>query len=242
MDEHFGDAKEAIEELRDLLPGSDFIRSKLKSVIDQKLADDTLRGQIKSLLGFTPGKAPEIVLRDRIIDAIEGKTEKWADDSEKAVNTVLAAISREVPLLESLIPKLHEAITEAIQEKRKQLSIKIAEKVTSATAYKTIVTKLHKSGARISETITGKDNRIAAASKAAEDLLNRVQGVINKADTLLKNAAEKKITLGVFSERKSIVPVIISFALTYPPGSRFTIRWLPESRINLTYNNQTQRI
>ncbi|MEJ2422986.1 MAG: hypothetical protein P8101_00810, partial [Candidatus Thiodiazotropha sp.] len=99
MDEHFGDAKEAIEELRDLLPGSDFIRSKLKSVIDQKLADDTLRGQIKSLLGFTPGKAPEIVLRDRIIDAIEGKTERWADDSEKSVNTVLAEISREVPLL-----------------------------------------------------------------------------------------------------------------------------------------------
>jgi hypothetical protein len=203
MDEHFGDANEAIEELRDLLPGSDFIRSKLESVIDQKLADDTLRGQIKSLLGFTPGKAPEIVLRDRIIDAIEGKTEKWADDSEKAVNTVLAEISREVPLLVNLIPQLREAITEAIQEKRKQLSIKIAEKVTSATAYKAIVAKLQKAGARISETIAGKDKRIAAASKAAEDLLNRVQNVINKADTLLKKAAEKKITLGVFSERKS---------------------------------------
>ena len=218
LGDHFGDAKEAIEELRDLLPGSNFIRDKLAAVIDENLDDETSRKQIKTLLGFTPGQAPETVLRDRIIDAIEGKSEKWADEGEKAVNTVLAEISREQPLLESLIPKVREAITKAIQEKRKQLPIKVAEKVGSNDAYKAFAARLNQAGAKISGTIKGKDKRIAEASKGAEELLDRVQGVINKAESLLKKAAEKKITLRAFSERKSIAKEGLDLRFDMFPG------------------------
>jgi hypothetical protein len=204
MGDHFGEAKEAIDELSDLLPGSDFIRGKLETLIDEKFQHADTKKRITSLLGFTPGTTPEAVLRDKIIDAIEGKSEEWANSGEKALNAIVVEVTRVVPLLKELVPEIHEAITESIEAKRELLVAKMTEKVTSADGYKRLAKKLNKAGAAIPKTLSNLDKRIEEATSAARDLLNRIQRVVNKAESLLKTAAEKKITLNLFSQRKSI--------------------------------------
>ena len=208
IEEHLGKAEAALTQFEELLPGSDYIKNKMASVIDDKFNNSDFKQDIKVIVGLDASRTPEEVLRDRIIGTIETSADGWSDKIDTAVpaivDEVLSGLIRFTPNLPDIKTTVEDAIQAALEEKQAALMQKVKDSIVNANVYKSVAKNLNEAGANIPKTVSNTQKGVAQAATALQSLLTKLQNRISKIRDLAQVAAEKTISLKVAAERKQI--------------------------------------
>ena len=206
IEEHLGNAKDALDEFGDLLPGSAILSEALASVIDDHLQDPTLRKEIKVLTGIDASASPEDVFRDRIIGIIETSADGWSANIAAAVpgivNTIVAGLERYSGALPAVRAKLESIVLAVLEKKHERLKQTITQTVTTVPIFRRIANKLQIAGIALAQDVSTKQKRIDAINAGASELLDRLQRRIGRLQDALQTATEKTLTLRITAERK----------------------------------------
>jgi len=207
IEDHLGEAKSALDEFKDLLPGSDYIENKLTSVIDNTFDDNEFKKAIKGLVGLDSSITPEQALRNRIIGVIETTADGWSDSINTAVpgivDEVIDGIKHYTPNFPDVKQKIEEAVKKALEEKQKELNEKVKAAIPDSSSYKKIAKKINAAGEKIAATTTDIQKGVDNATNAVKKLLNRLQKKIDTLSELYKVATEKTVSLKITSQRKA---------------------------------------
>ncbi len=206
IEEHLGNARDALDEFKDFLPGSIDLNKELARLIDKHLDKPELNNKIKVLVGIDSSSSPEEVLRDRIIGVIETSADGWAEQASAAVpgivNYLVEGLGRVSVVVPDIQTELESIVLETLERKQELLKKKITQTVTTSQVYKRIAGKLEKAGVAITQDVSGKQKRIEAITSAAIELLGRLQKRINRLQDALQTATEKTAALRIASERR----------------------------------------
>jgi hypothetical protein len=206
IEEHLGNARDALDEFKEFLPGSVDLNRELAMLIDKHLDKPELNKKVKVLAGIDSGSSPEEVLRDRIIGIIETSADGWSEQVSAAVpgivNYLVAGLGRLSVVMPDIQTELENIVLETLELKQELLKKKITQTVTTSKVYKRIAEKLEKAGVAITQDVSSKQKKIEAITSAAIELLNRLQKRINRMQDALQTATEKTVALRIASERR----------------------------------------
>jgi len=206
IEEHLGNAKDALDEFKEFLPGSVKLNEELAKAIDKHLKKPQLNQEIKVLVGLDSSASPEEVLRDRIIGVIETSADGWSEHVSAAVpgivNYVVAGLERYSAVLPDIRTALENTVLEALELKQGRLREKIAKTVTTSKVFNRIAGKLENAGISVTQDISSKQKKIDAITTGAVELLNRYQKRISRLQDALQTATEKTLALRIASQRK----------------------------------------
>ena len=206
IEEHLGNAKDALDEFKEFLPGSVKLNEELANLIDKRLKKPQLNKEIKVLVGLDASSSPEEVLRDRIIGIIETSADGWSEQISASVpgivNYVVAGLERYSAVLPDIRTALENTVFDALELKQDLLRKKIAKTVTTSQVFNRIAGKLENAGVAITQDVSSKQKKIDAITSAAIELLNRLQKRISRLQGALQTATEKTLALRIASQRK----------------------------------------
>jgi len=206
IEEHLGNASDALDEFKEFLPGSIDLNKELARLIDKHLDKPELNSKIKVLVGIDSSSSPEEALRDRIIGIIETSADGWSEQVSAAVpgivNKLVAGLGRLSAVMPDMQAELENIVLETLELKQDLLKKKITQTVTTSQVYKRIAEKLEKAGVAITQDISSKQKKIEAITSAAIELLSRLQKRISRMQDALQTATEKTVALRLASERR----------------------------------------
>jgi len=206
VEEHLGNARDALDEFKEFLPGSVDLNKELAKLIDKHLDEPELNKKIKVLVGIDSSSSPEEVLRERIIGIIETSADGWSEQVSAAVpgivNKLVAGLGRLSAVMPDMQTELENIVLETLELKQDLLKKKITQTVTTSQVYKRIADKLEKAGVAITQDVSNKQKKIEAITSAAIELLNRLQKRISRMQDALQTATEKTVALRIASERR----------------------------------------
>lgn len=207
IDEHLGDARDALDEFKEFLPGSVDLNRQLGGLIDRRLDKPELKKKLRTLVGIDTSSSPEEVLRDRVIGVIETSADGWSEQVSAAVpgivNQIVAGLERYSAFLPDIRSELENMVLETLELKQKLLKEKIKKTLTTTKVFNRIAEKLDKAGVAITEDVSNKQKKIDAIAAAVIELLGRLQKRISRLQDALQSATEKTVALKIASERKA---------------------------------------